>query len=82
MTTRRLSATAKERIAFTHDRLSRALELAMFARRAGRVSNKTLAVIAALQRDHERAIEGKTVAAFDALGGRGRWAEDQKRRAA
>lgn len=77
MTARRLSADAKARIAFTHDRLSRALELAMFARRAGRVSRKTLAVIATLKRDHERAIEGKTVAEFDAFGGRSRWENRQ-----
>lgn len=70
---KRLSADAKDRIAFTHDRLSRALDVAMFARRAGRVSRKTLEIIAALKADHERAIEGKKVPAFDAWGGRGAW---------
>lgn len=75
---RRLSETDKARIAFTHDRLQRALEVAVFARRVGRISKKTLATIAALKRDHERALEGKHVSAFDAFGGRGWWAEQQK----
>lgn len=79
---RRLSEVDKARIAFTHDRLQRALEVAVFARRVGRVSKKTLATIAALKRDHERALEGKTVAQFDAFGGRGRWEEAQKEQAA
>jgi hypothetical protein len=70
---KRLSALDKERIAFTHDRLVRATELALFARRMGRVSRKTLETIAALKADHERAIEGRKVPAFDALGGRGKW---------
>lgn len=82
MTARRLSANDKARIEFTHDRLSRALDLAMFARRAGRISKKTLAIIAVLQREHERAVRGKTVAAFDAFRGKELWAEEQKRRAA
>lgn len=79
---KRLSAVDKQRIEFTHDRLVRATELALFARRTGRVSKKTLATIAALKRDHERAIEGKKVPAFDALGGRGKWTEAQKEKAA
>lgn len=82
MTARRLSADDKARIEFTHDRLTRALELAMFARRSGRVSKKTLAIIAQLQREHDRAVKGKTVAQFDAFGGKELWAEEQKRRAA
>lgn len=82
MTVRRYSADAKDRLAFTMQRLNAALELVAFARRAGRVSKKTLATLAEMQRDHQRAVEGKTVAAWDAFGGRGRWAEEQKRRAA
>ncbi len=73
MKPKRLSADAKDRIAFTHDRLTRALDVAMFARRAGRISKKTLAIIADLKADHERAIEGKRVPAFDCFGGRGIW---------
>lgn len=82
MTDVRYSADAKARLAFTLERLNRALDLVAFARRAGRVSDKTLATLAQMQRDHQRAVEGKTVAAFDAFGGRGRWTEEQKRRAA
>jgi lysozyme family protein len=77
---KRLSALDKARIAFTHDRLQRALEVAVFARRVGRISKKTLAIIAELKRDHERALEGKHVSAFDAFGGRGWWAEKQKQK--
>ena len=75
---KRFSEVDKQRVAFTHDRLQRALEVAVFARRVGRVSKKTLATIAALKRDHERALEGKHVSAFDAFGGRGWWAEQMK----
>lgn len=79
---KRLSADDKARIEFTHDRLVRATDLALFARRVGRVSKKTLETIAALKRDHERAIEGKKVPAWDAFGGRGSWTEALKEKAA
>lgn len=82
MIARRYSADAKARLAFTLDRLNRAVELVAFARRAGRVSEKMLSMLAQMQRDHQRAVEGKTVAAFDALGGRGIWKEQQEGKAA
>lgn len=82
MTDTRYSADAKARLAFTLARVKEAEALVAFARRSGRVSKKTLSTLAEMQRDHQRAVEGKTVAAWDAFGGRGRWAEEQKRRAA
>lgn len=82
MTACRYSADAKARLAFTLDRLNRAEALVAYARDHGRVSDKTLADLAKIRRDHQRAVEGKTVAAWDAFGGRGRWTEEQKRKAA
>lgn len=73
MTGRRLSADAQARLDFAIAHLSAAYRLQQFAQASG--SRKELApdAMRSLERDVDRAREGKSIARYDAFGGRGRW---------
>lgn len=82
MKARRLSTDAQARLDYAHSRLSAALRLQQFASAAGVTKKLSPQAMRALERDVEQARKGKPIPAFDAFGGRGRWAEKQARNAA
>ncbi len=72
---KRLSALGQERLDFARERLIGAYRLKAFAEAAGVKSPVAPDAFRQLERDVERARQGKTIISFDALGGRGLWAK-------
>lgn len=70
---KRLSADGQARLDFARERLIGAYRLKAFAEAAGVKSDLAPEAFRALERDVERARQGKSIAAYDALGGRGIW---------
>ena len=73
MKPKRLSADGQARLDFARERLLGAYRLKAFAEAAGVKSDIAPEHFRRLERDVERARQGKPIMAFDALGGRGIW---------
>lgn len=73
MKPKRLSADGQARLDFARERLIGAYRLRAFAEAAGGKSPIAPDAFQRLERDVERARQGKPIPAYDALGGRGLW---------